>query len=471
MTTKKSLLSSLYDLLVLALPLSLSRLLTVFASFIAMMRVANLGKEQLAAGSLAVSSYIAILTIASTIFYAIGIRIRYQALHLPHPFVGNLIKSGLWLALLLGIPASFSLFYMDRLLVALGQDPNLVALTKDYFLFTGLGMFPLLLVTVFVQFYLGTGKPYLSLLVEIIHCPLLIIASYGFVSGHFGLPKLGLSGLGLAMLCAHSVTLVAVILVIYLQKHHRTYQLFKKPFFPQWPLCREILAFGLPIGLQFGGELMAMAVATYLMGYFGVDALAALQLTGQFALVVFMVSFALSQALSLKISEALGQKNLNQVRQYVQAASLLLFMYCLPITVLFCTQSTLLAEFYMGKPLDNETLNQLVRIFFVLSAIFIVLDGFRNLNSAALRGFHDAKASTRINLCALCLISLPVSWVLAFPFDGGPVALRVGFLSGFGVAVVLTTLQLRKKLHEELPVEGSKFNAPPHPKHCGQTPA
>jgi|GEM_PF-3714015 len=48
----------MHNLLVTALPMSAGRILNIIANFIAMMMVATLGKEQLAASTLAISSYI-----------------------------------------------------------------------------------------------------------------------------------------------------------------------------------------------------------------------------------------------------------------------------------------------------------------------------------------------------------------------------------------------------------------------------
>jgi len=442
----KSLGQILRSILAIAVPISAGRLLNIFASVVTMMMVARVGRQELAAGLLAVSNTIIIMTLTSTIFYAVGIRIRYQTQVSSPVDIGVLAKNGFFLAVLIAAPAALATAQMDRVLLAFRQDPQLVSFTVDYFYYAGLSMFPLLALMVIGQFYIGIGKPSFALNIELISLPLTILASYGFVLGHFGLPRLGLSGVALANVLVQSIVLIVAI--IYLNYKNQAYQLFKAPFFPNWQLCRNLLTLGLPIGIQFGGELAAMAVAVYFMGYFGIDALAALQIANQYSIMVIMLSFGLAQALSLKVSELFGDNESGHVliKQYLYATLLLLMAYILPIIILFCTMASGFARFYLGVSYLAPDFLYQVRMFFAVSAIFLFLDGIRMIFSGVLRGLHHTSTATWINLASLWLISLPASWFAAFVCKGGPIALRVWFLSGFLVAVILLAMYLYKKL-------------------------
>lgn len=449
MIKEKSLFHIVQKIAVIALPISAGRLLHILATFIAMMMVAQLGKEYLAAGFLATSSTITILTLTSTIFYSVGIRIRYyRGQNAALSDIGLLVKNGFLIALVLAIPASLIISNLDKVLLLVHQDPQLVFLTRKYFLFAGIGMFPLLAMTVIGQFYVGIGKPRFALIIDLISFPLIILVSYALVLGHFGLPKLGLCGISLATLIVQSIILFATLVVIYCSHNNRPYELFKKSCVVNWEVCRGIFALGLPIGIQFGGELAAMAAAGYLMGYFGVDVLAAMQITGQYSIIVIMLSFGLAQALSLTVSEVYGQtKNGEQIIiKYMQAATLLLIFYVVPVSLLFSTLSTQLAEFYMGTTDLQTDFKYLIHVFFVLAGLFLFVDGVRHILSATLRGLHDSQTATRINLVSMWLIALPVSWLTAFVFKGGPVALRLGFLTGFIAAVLFLFMHLYKRL-------------------------
>ena len=449
MKDNRTVFHALRRLIALTIPLSAGRLLNIISQFIAMMMVAQLGKKELAAGYLAVSGTITVLTLTSTLFYAVGIRVRY-AQHQENSalIIGHLVRNGIFMALVLAIPASFAITYLDELLFALGQDPQLIHLTHDYFLYMGLSMFPTLLLMVIGQFYIGIGKSSFTLIIEVISLPLMILASYGMVLGHFGLSQSGLGGVGLAQLLVQSIILIGSCVYMFCSPNTKPYQLFKKIIHPDWITCRSILSLGLPIGIQFGGELTVMAAANCLMGYFGVEALAALQISSQYALIVFMISLGLTQALSLTISEFYGQANTDYklIKQYTLASFLLLLVYLVPTTLIFCTLSAELAKHYLQVVTLQPEFEYLVAAFFALSALFLFVDGIRNLLSAILRGLHDSQTATRINLAALYFVSLPISGLAVFVYKTDPVGLRVGFLSGFVAAVLLLALHLYQKI-------------------------
>ena len=429
----------LKSLLIIALPISAGRILNILANFIAMMMVAQFGKTQLAAGFLAVSTTIPVTTSVLTIFYAIGIRIRYYRGQNNTPeSIGSLVKHGLFLSLILAMPAAVLITYLDTILSKIGLDLELIVLTKDYFYYAGLGVFPLLAMTVLGQFYIGIGKPWFAMMVEVISFPLTILASWALIPGHFGLPGSGLAGVSLASLLVQSVLFIAILVSTCLNKTNAVYQIFKKPLTLHWRTCQSIITLGLPIGIQFGGELAAMAVAGWLMGYYGVDALAALQITSQYSILIIMPGIGLAQALSLKISELYGQQGTHHdpIKTYLHASLLLLASYIVPVSFLYSTLSTTLAEFYLGRSSLHPDFEQLIHVFFILAAVFLILDGIRNLLSGALRGLHQSKPATLINLASLWLISIPVSVLTVFVFKANPVALRIGFLSGFVMAVL-----------------------------------
>lgn len=68
----------MYQVIAFALPISAAGVVNMVSGFIAMMMVALLGKEQLAAGALSIPTFITIMTVTATIFYSIGILISHQ---------------------------------------------------------------------------------------------------------------------------------------------------------------------------------------------------------------------------------------------------------------------------------------------------------------------------------------------------------------------------------------------------------
>lgn len=431
-----------------ALPISAGSIINAIAGFISMMMVARLGKEELAAGALAISTYMTIMTVAATILYSVGILISHHRSQYKTPAeIGLIVKNGFWLALFLAIPTGLGLWYGDTLLLFFKQDPQLVTLTSGYFHFAALNMFPLLGGTVLAQFYAGIGKPRFTLIIALISLPLTMVSAYGLILGHFGLPKLRLSGMTCASLIVQSFIMLVVLIMMYLRKSIQSYQLFNKPFLPNGLICKSIFTLGMPIGIQFGIEFIAMTMATYLMGYFGVTALAAAQIVSQYYMPIIILLIGLTQALSLLISDAYGKGDDRLIKEYLRASIVLLIIYWAFIGSIFLGIPKELIRLYMSEKTADIRLEHLVIIFFAISAFLLFIDGFRHLLSGALRGLHDSRGPMQIGIAAMWFVSLPVSYLIGFTFQGGPIGLRIGFLSGFIFAGIFLFLRMHKKLY------------------------
>lgn len=430
-----------------AIPISVSMLVNMIASFAAMFMVAKLGKEELAAGALAVSTYIT-LAMVSCIFYAIGILTSHmRAQGKSAVEIGALVKAGLWLAFVLAIPTALILWNVNYVLLWFGQDSQLVKLTVRYFHFAALLIFPMLMGMVMGQFYNGMGHPRFNLYISVVILPVIILLSYGLILGKLGLPKLGLAGVSCATFIVYGALFLAELAYLIFADRVSHFKIFSEKFLPDWKLCKKILKLGFPIGVQFGGELAAMAVATYFMGYFGVIPLAAGQVVSQYSMLVVMIFLGLSQAISMLVSEAYGQKNHVLISQYIKSSLIILTAFFVLVIAAFIFASEYLIDFFISKKdIHDPGLIHLAMIFFVIAGFMLYFDGMRNLFSSALRGMHDSKAPMLIGVACIWLISVPGSYIAGFLLHFGPVGLRIGFMLGFIVPVLWLWQRVRKNI-------------------------
>lgn len=447
---KNNLFHYMYKVITFALPISAGALVNMISGFIAMMMVASLGKEQLAAGALAIPTFITLTTVTATIFYAVGILVSHQkGQNKTQIEIGLIVKNGFFLALLLAFPAALILWYIDKFLLIIGQDPQLVSNARGYFHFAAMTMFPMLINAVIFQFYVGTGRPHFTLWIALISFPLTILLSFSLILGHFRLPELGLSGITCASFIVQSLMMIFILAILYGREKSgiTSYQIFNKIFKPNWSICKSIFALGMPIGIQFGGELAAMTAASYLMGYFGATALAASQIVSQYTMLVVVLIIGLTQALSLLISEAYGRHDIYLVKNYLNTSIVILILCCSIVSILFLSFPKVLIHFYIRQVNKDVYFEHLCVIFFTLSACLIFIDGIRHLLSGTLRGLHDSREPMRIGIIAMWFVSLPMSYIIGMIFRGGPVGLRIGFISGFILAVILLFIRIRQTLY------------------------
>jgi len=452
-------LENIYKVIRFSLPISAGMLINMISSFIAMMMVAQLGETELAAGALGISTNITIVTIAATFFYSIGISISHlRGQQKSSEEIGTMVKNGMWLALLLAIPSSLILWNVDTVLIAFKQDPALIAIAKNYFHFAALSVLPSLLIVVFSQFFTGTDRPRYSMLISMISLPLIVFLSYLFVLGRFAMPQLGLAGITCATLISQTLISISVFFYLLLGKNNAKYKIFSGNFLPKLTICKHLFNLGFPIGVQFGAELAAMTVSTYFMGYFGVAALAASQIVSQYSMLVVMVTLGLSQALSVLISKAYGEKNYLLIKQYMFSSMFILTAFFMVVLLFFVGFPNLLIQSFLhhSNTINGDTFHLAVQ-FFVIAAITLFIDGLRNLYSGALRGLHDSKTPMHIGIICLWGISIPMNYLCGILLHGGPIGLRFGFMSGFVIAAWILWSRIKIKINlldnPDLPIE------------------
>jgi len=237
--------------------------------------------------------------------------------------------------------------------------------------------------------------------------------------------------------------------VLKLSPYGRKYQLFEDIFNIDFPLCKKILLLGIPIGVQFSAEIMAMTIATYFLGEFGVDALAASQIVGQYAVIIIMIILGFSQALALLISRDFHNNNVSHVKHYFWAAILPLGLCLVVIGYFFIGHPILLMRLFVTTNLANHVeIYYLGTAFFAIAFAFLTIDSLRNLLSGALRGMHDSKTPMRIGVLCLWFISLPFCYVVGFWLHGGPIGLRLSFILGFALACFWLWVRLQKRITE-----------------------
>lgn len=417
-----------------AVPISATNLLGVIPTFFITIMLGQLGKSELAAFAIANISYVTLRAFTVTCIYSVSILISKFHAGGDKERVANALVSGFWLSLILGFPVTLVLWYGSQILSFFNQPPEVVALTVDFFHYAAFTIVPTMLCAAMGQFYNGIGKPLVSTAFNFFYLPFVIGISYALILGS---ANMGLAGSSCAFLIAQLIILIMV--VIYMRFSYAWQYLCSNPVkLYDWGLIKQVYKIGIHIGLQFLGELGAITVSTYMMGYLGVMALASAQIVSQYTIFVIMIVMGIAQALSILTAASRGSGQQHLIAHYLKAAFILIaILFVLFAAMVFIMPLQLMALFFNVHDANNTSLIRLTYWLLVISIPILFIDAIRNLLTNVLRGMENSKFPMLIGIVGLWFVGIPACYVIGIVMHYGPIGLRLGFGSGFIVATAI----------------------------------
>lgn len=416
----------------LAGPLALANLLQMLTYAIDVIFIARLGDEPLAASALAVSLFGLVLWALTALTGAVAPLIA-EALGAGGPTlrpVRRSVRMALWLAVIAGVIGMGVCLLLGPIMVATGQQPQIIALAIEYNTIIVISMVPMLLAAVLRNFVSALGRPIFATAITGAGIFVNGFANYAFIFGNFGAPELGLKGAGVATIITSLFTLAAYVLAIRLDPKLHRYHVFGRWWSPDWPRFWQIVRIGTPIALTVTAEAGIFGAAAFLMGRFGAAELAGHTVALQLAALAFQIPFGVSQASTIRVGYFYGARDREGIKRagWVALAIGTGFMTLTASAMIFAPY-TLLSIYVDPYAAKNTALVGFALQYLVLAAAFQLVDGVQAVAAGNLRGLQD----TRIPM-----------WIAIFSYwvPGIGTAIGLGFftpLQGTGVWVGLAT--------------------------------
>ena len=442
-----SILSYINQVFGFSLPIIANNLIGIVPSLCSMWFLSRLGKEQLAAATLASSSFYTIVTLFVTGFYALGIKISHSVGSQNKDHVAVWVRNGFLLAILFAIPAILILLSLPSFLLLIDQDPKLVTIAAPFFQFGALAIIMMLLNTALNQYFSGIGYPRIAFILSIITLPLIVTLSYILVLGKCGFHQYGLGGINLASFIIDSLVFVIGMIILFSTSWSKPYKVFASWEGLSLARCKDLFKLGWPISLQISGELLALTCMVYLLGLFGVSALAAGQIVNQFVLTFVMITIGLSQGVSILVSKALGAQDFVTLKKLSEAGQIIILIISFCFAFAFIGFPTQLIDLYLD--ISHPSHSMVVHLgteFLEIAAVYSLFDGFRNILTSTLRGMQDAKVPMQIGLVSLWFVGIPLALITGFVFPQGATALRCGFTIGVITGTIWLWCRYQKRL-------------------------
>jgi len=279
--------------------------------------------------------------------------------------------------------------------------------------------------------------------------PVNIFLNWILIYGNLGFPRLELAGAGYATLITRS--LIFIVLMVVILKHYR-FRKFVAVRERQWKYnlktMRELLRIGVPSSIQLGVEVCAFAVSGIIIGTINAVSQAAHQIALSCAACTFMVSMGLSQAGSIRVSNAFGRGDWGRIREIGKTtlvAALLYGFFCALCFSVFRWQLPLIFN-------NNAEVVKLSALLLLFAAVFQISDSTQAIGAGLLRGIKDVTLPTILITLAYWVIGLPIGWLFAFHFHMGAAGMWLGLIIGLTLASVFLSSRFVNMVRKQYPL-------------------
>jgi MATE family multidrug resistance protein len=312
-----------------------------------------------------------------------------------------------------------------------GQPPEVVAVIGPYWLCLSASMLAFTHAMVVKNLLDAAGRPWLSVAVTLLPALLNVFFNWLLIYGHWGFPRLGLTGAGIASLAAQAIGASVGWVVV---RHLPSLRAWWGPrHFERAELARQ-WGEGRPMTVQLFLEGAAVAVAGVLIGYFGAVALAGNQIALSVGSTLYMLPLGVAAAVTIRIAQVIGADAWPRVAAIGQAGLIIVTGWMGGFALLFLLAGAWIGGLFVDDP---AVIAAAAGIFFVFGFTQL-MDGVQSVSLGALRGMLDNAFPTRVSLVAYWLVALPLSALFGFGFGlGAP-----GVWAGFGVGLSIAALVL-----------------------------
>lgn len=441
-------------LLVLAAPVALTQLAQHGMSFVDALMLGRLGAGPLAAMALGATYFGLVFMIAVAFIYAVGPQVAQAVGAKDEEGAARALRQGLWLALLLAVPALVLLSQAGRVFTLTGQDPIVAAGAQAYLRAVMLGL-PFALAFAAMRAYIeahAVTRPVTVIAFGAVTFHLL--ANDVLIHGKFGLPALGVVGAGYSTALSYALMAAAALAVILVRFSGR--RLLASLLKPDLEVLRELLRVGWPISLMQGFEAGMFSTMAIMMGRFGEAALAAHQVAMQMSSIMFMVPMGIGIAATIRVGQAAGRGDAVAARSVGRAAILLgAGFMCLSATAFLTLPRAIVGLYLDLGDAANEVVLAHAVAFLGFAAVFQIVDGVQVVAGGALRGLKDTRVPMLLTLVAFWFVGVPVGLVSAFGLGVGPNGLWYGLISGLAVAAGLLGVRFARRMRHEVARAGT----------------
>ena len=325
-----------------------------------------------------------------------------------------------------------------------GQEPEVVAVARPYYILIVISLVPFLFFTFFKHFLEGLGNTLVAMIITLAMNGLNILLNWVFIYGHWGADAMGATGAGIGSLISRLGMPLCFVIAMWL---HRDWKYYIQTFSWRnisWEEIKKQMTLGFPIGAQTFLETFTFAASFVIIGWISKEALAAHQVANQIADMTFMIALGIGAATTIRVSHQLGAGNLKAVRMASNASiHLVLVMNTIGATLMISLRNYIPMLFTE----DTEVIaiaSQLI----IIAGLFQYADGLQAVGAAMLRGITDVKVPMVIAFVSYIIVGLSVGLLCAFSLKMGAAGIWIGFICGLALAAICFHIRFNRKFKQ-----------------------
>jgi len=415
----------------LSIPVLLTNLLQTSVTVIDTFMVGRLGPLAIAAvgmgNTLRLMLLIAVLSVSggamSLIAQAKGARDESRMSKVTRQGIVSGLLLSIFLAVLGFTVAPWILSAMEN-----GGQAEVIDLSLQYLTIIFIGTPFLTLNIIMDRLMQGAGDTFTPLLLTIGTVVLNIGFNYCFIFGWWIIPAYGLVGAAIGTVLARVIVVFIGFAIFYSRRN--VIKILDGSWLPDWSLIKDILAIGVPSGIQgwlrHAGGLVAIGIVTATeLGTYGA---AVLTIGWQVESLAAQPVVGLNVAGTSLVGQALGRW---QTKEAYYQGNIMIVLGVI-VMGLLVTPMILYAEeiIYLFDPSAHPKVLIGGVSYFRVNTIFLPITAIAILITGTLRGAGDTRPAMISTLIGRNLLTILSAWILAIPMEMGAMGVWYGMAFG-----------------------------------------
>ncbi len=431
------------QLLRLASPILVAQVAQIAMNFVDTVMAGQVSAVDLAAVSVASSFWLPVILLVQGIIMALTPIVSQLNGARKQDEVRPAVHQGFWLALMVTPIAMVALYFSPLALQFMDVDPVMAEKTAGYLHAILWGLPAFVLFQVLRNFSEGLSHTMPTMVIGFVGLAVNIPANYIFIHGHFGMPKLGGVGCGVATAIVLWAMLLAMILYVKFSSHFQKINLFAQLARPNGSRIWRLFRLGFPIAMAIFCEVTLFTVVALMLAPFGAETVASHQIALNFSSLVFMLPLSIGVGVTIRVGHNIGEGQPDQARVAARTG----LMLGMGVAAATAALTVLLREPIAGIYTDDLQVIGLAAILLFFAAIYQISDSVQVVAAAALRGYKDTQAIFYVTIVAYWGMGLPTGMILGLTDwvvpRMGPQGFWVGFIVGLTSAALMLGARLR----------------------------